>query len=225
MCVHTCMYVYMYVYIYIYIFFYVYIHIHDIYIYTYPLYLPDQGKPPNFSARGFFVVRILTTVGFHNFNLRIFNLRVSNPDKLIVDILFLTRCRISMCQGLSQQKHDEISEIDRTRVGRMPARLEHRTSDSIIINSNAIVIIIIIIICMIHNMFIILCYTMLYYIISYHIISYYIMLYCIISYYIIFTSDRTASRRSSPLWSSRRHSSDTTDSRFQSPRSLEPACF
>ena len=40
-----------------------------------------------------------TTVGFHNFNLRIFNLRVSNPNKLIVDV-FLTRCRISMCQGL-----------------------------------------------------------------------------------------------------------------------------
>ena len=26
------------------------------------------------------------TVGFHNFNLRIFNLRVSNPNKLIVDV-------------------------------------------------------------------------------------------------------------------------------------------
>ena len=53
-----------------------------------------------------------STVGFHNFSLRIFNLRVSNPDKLIVDV-FLTRCRISMCQGLGQQKHDDISEIDR----------------------------------------------------------------------------------------------------------------
>ena len=53
------------------------------------------------------------TVGFHNFNLRIFNLRVSNPDKLIVDV-FLTRCRIPMCQGLGPKKHDEISEIDRT---------------------------------------------------------------------------------------------------------------
>ena len=51
-------------------------------------------------------------VGFHNFNLRISNLRVSNPNKLIVDA-FLTRCRISMCQGLGQKKHDEISEIDR----------------------------------------------------------------------------------------------------------------
>ena len=51
-------------------------------------------------------------VSFHNFNLRIFNLRVSNPNKLIVDVL-LTRCRISMCQGLCPKKHDEISEIDR----------------------------------------------------------------------------------------------------------------
>ena len=55
------------------------------------------------------------TVGFHNFNLRIFNLRVSNPSKLIVDDL-LTRCRISMCQGLGPKKHDEISEIDRMRM-------------------------------------------------------------------------------------------------------------
>ena len=47
---------------------------------------------------------------FHNFNLRIFNLRVSNPDKFIVDV-FLTRCGISMCQSLGPKKHDEISEI------------------------------------------------------------------------------------------------------------------
>ena len=52
------------------------------------------------------------TVGFHNFNLRIFNLRVSNPNKLIVDV-FLTRCRISMCQGSRPVYNDEISEIDR----------------------------------------------------------------------------------------------------------------
>ena len=50
-------------------------------------------------------------VGFHNLNLRIFNSRVSNPNNLIVDA-FLTRCRISMCQGLGPQKRDEISEID-----------------------------------------------------------------------------------------------------------------
>ena len=54
----------------------------------------------------------IVTVGFHNFNLRIFNLRVSNPNELIVDV-FLARCRISMCQGLGPKKHDELSEIDR----------------------------------------------------------------------------------------------------------------
>ena len=53
-----------------------------------------------------------SAVGFHNFNRRIFNLRVSNPNKAIVDV-FLTRCRISVCQGLGTKKHDEISEIDR----------------------------------------------------------------------------------------------------------------
>ena len=57
------------------------------------------------------------TVGFHNFNLRNFNLRVSNPNKVIVDV-FLTRCRISMCQGLGPKKHYEISEIDRDRFHR-----------------------------------------------------------------------------------------------------------
>ena len=62
-------------------------------------------------------------VGFHNFNLRIFNLRVSNPNKLIVDV-FLTRCRISMCQGLGPKKHDEISEIDRTH------HFEHKQNSS-----------------------------------------------------------------------------------------------
>ena len=61
------------------------------------------------------------TVGFHNFNLRIFNLRVSNPNKLIV-VVFLTRCRISMCQGLGPKKHDEISEIDRRNLDRLGVR-------------------------------------------------------------------------------------------------------
>ena len=59
-----------------------------------------------------YIILSYNTVGFHNFNLRIFSLRVSNPNKLIVDV-FLTRCRISMCQGLGPKKHDEISEIDR----------------------------------------------------------------------------------------------------------------
>ena len=55
-----------------------------------------------------------STVGFHDVDLRTFYLGVSNPNKLIVDV-FLTRCRISMCQGLGPKKHDEISEIDRMR--------------------------------------------------------------------------------------------------------------
>ena len=71
------------------------------------MHSPDLPPP---SPR---VRRSPHTVGFHNFNLRISNFRVSNPSKLIVDV-FLTRCRISMCQGLGPNKHDEISEIDRT---------------------------------------------------------------------------------------------------------------
>ena len=57
-------------------------------------------------------IRRPSTVCFHNFNLQIFNLRVSNPKKSIVDA-FLTRCRISMCQGLGPRKQYQISEIDR----------------------------------------------------------------------------------------------------------------
>ena len=57
-----------------------------------------------------------TTVGFHNFDLRMFNLRVSNPNKLVVDVFVLTRCRVSsMCQGLGPNEHDDISEIERVR--------------------------------------------------------------------------------------------------------------
>ena len=63
-----------------------------------------------------------STVGFHNSNLRIVNLRFSNRNKLIVDV-FLTRCRISMCQGLGPKKHDEISEIDRRGPGFDPGWL------------------------------------------------------------------------------------------------------
>ena len=46
-----------------------------------------------FSSLLFFVFGTLIvkyTVGFHNFNLRIFDMRVSNPNKLIVDDLFDT---------------------------------------------------------------------------------------------------------------------------------------
>ena len=93
----------------IYIYIHTYIHIH-IYMYTYIRYIV-----PSYSSgdgRSCTEGHIAHTVGFHNFNLRNFNLRVSNPSKLIVDA-FLTRCRISMCQSLGPKKHDEISEIDR----------------------------------------------------------------------------------------------------------------
>ena len=76
---------------------------------TFPTALPKRLR----RSRSTFPTTFATTVGFHNFNLRIFNLRVSNPNKSIVDV-FLTRCRISMCQGLGPTKHDEISETDRT---------------------------------------------------------------------------------------------------------------
>ena len=61
----------------------------------------------------------LATVGFHTFNLRIFNLRTSNPNKLIVYV-FLTRCRISMCQSLGPKKN-KISKTDRTIARTAPA--------------------------------------------------------------------------------------------------------
>ena len=52
------------------------------------------------------------TVGFHNVNLRTFNLRVSNPNKLIVDV-FLHDVGFQCARVSAQQKHDEISEVDR----------------------------------------------------------------------------------------------------------------
>ena len=80
------MYVYMYIYIYIYIHIYIYIRNLSLYIYIY-IYIficarprvPElaHGRSPTFDCH---------TVGFHNFNLRIFNLRVSDPNKLIVDV-------------------------------------------------------------------------------------------------------------------------------------------
>ena len=68
----------------------------------YPSHNGDRTLGKLLSVRCAFGVAGLTragTVGFHNFNLRILNLRVSNPNKLIVDVFF-TRCLISMCQGL-----------------------------------------------------------------------------------------------------------------------------
>ena len=108
---------------------YIYIHTHSIILcILYPLVcccicqlVTADFHPEKFHAKIFlrnygipialYISTPIDTPGFHNFNLRIFNLRVSNPNKFIVDA-FLTRCRISMCQSLGPKKHDEISEID-----------------------------------------------------------------------------------------------------------------
>ena len=96
-----------YIYIYIHIHIYIYIYIY-IYRYIHTLSVCPCGDPwgtplpirndillgPCTDPKG-----TNTTVGFHNLNLRTFDLRVSNPNKSIADV-FLTRCRISMCQGL-----------------------------------------------------------------------------------------------------------------------------
>ena len=66
----------------------------------------DQGRKGQVNIR-----TRMRTLGFHNFNLRILNLRVSNANKLIVDVCF-TRCRILTCQGLRPKKQDEMSEVD-----------------------------------------------------------------------------------------------------------------
>ena len=113
-----------YVCIYIYIYVYMCLHIY-IYIYIY-IYSPLVSLLPRFLATG-----SADAVGFHNFNLRIFNLRVSNPNKLIVDV-FLTRCRISMCQGLGPKNHDEISEIDRAETTAIVDEFCRRTSATMI---------------------------------------------------------------------------------------------
>ena len=122
--VYVCLYMHMYMYIYIYIYICIYIYIYR-YTYTFIRYMyttrvvgnsnsrKQEQSAPRCPQR--------PTVGFHNFNLRIFNLRVSNPSKLIVVVL--TRCRISMCQGLGpNKKHDEISEIDRRPIADSRAR-------------------------------------------------------------------------------------------------------
>ena len=55
----------------------------------------------------------LFTVGFHNFNLRTFNLKVSNPNKLIVDVFVDTMSDFNVPGSRPKKKHDETSEIDR----------------------------------------------------------------------------------------------------------------
>ena len=70
-----------------------------------------QCPEPGRRARATPLSEPVCTVGFHNFNLRIVNLRVSNPNKLIVDVLFDTMSDLNV-PG-SRPKNNEISEIDR----------------------------------------------------------------------------------------------------------------
>ena len=66
-------------------------------------------------------------VGFHDFNLRNFSLRVSNPNKFFVDVFFDTMSDFNV-PGSRATKHGEISEIDRrgdlngVQKGSAPAR-------------------------------------------------------------------------------------------------------
>ena len=81
-------------YVYVYIYIYIYICIHK--------YYHTEALPAAREIRKKYYVgthhrarnsQKNNTVSFHNVNLRFFNLRVSNPNKLIVDV-FLTLCRI-----------------------------------------------------------------------------------------------------------------------------------
>ena len=63
-----------------------------IYIYIF-VWWPQSmgtGRDPRSAPGPTIIIMIITisssTVGFHNFNLRNFNLRVSNTNKLIVDV-------------------------------------------------------------------------------------------------------------------------------------------
>ena len=55
--------------------------------------------------------RYVRTLGFHNFNLRIFNLRIPNPSKLTVYVFFDTMSDFNVPK-LRPKKHFDISETD-----------------------------------------------------------------------------------------------------------------
>ena len=86
--IYLCIYIYIYIYAYIHIHVHIYIYIErERYRYT-NLYIdiiytlaPNQRGVEDFTSKD---RRTATTVGFHNFNLRNVNLRVSNPNKLTV---------------------------------------------------------------------------------------------------------------------------------------------
>ena len=73
---------------------------------------PGAPVQPGGAPRAFNQER---AVGFHNFNLRNFNLRVSKSNKFIVDMFFDTMSDFNV-PGSRPKKHDEISEIDRTQI-------------------------------------------------------------------------------------------------------------
>ena len=62
--IHILTHIHMHIYVCMYIYIYIYIH-------------KQTNKQTNKQT---------STVGFHNFNLQTFNLRVSNPNKLMVDV-------------------------------------------------------------------------------------------------------------------------------------------
>ena len=77
MYIHACGCVYIYIYTHIHIYIYICVYIY-IYIYVGQQYSFDIVILFS-NDESFVQVSFPSTVGFHNFNLRIFNLRVSNP--------------------------------------------------------------------------------------------------------------------------------------------------
>ena len=79
----------MHVYMYIYMYMYIHIHIHTTSDTTTTTTTTNNNNN-NDNNHHHHNDTTNNTIGFHNFNLRIFNLIVSNPNKLIVDVLFGT---------------------------------------------------------------------------------------------------------------------------------------
>ena len=79
MCAYACIHIYIYIHIYI-----VYIYIY-IYILVHIYYILNSNKVKMNNGDGTYAIfwrpSMCGTPGFHNFNLRTFNLRVSNPNK------------------------------------------------------------------------------------------------------------------------------------------------
>ena len=83
----TNVFLYVYVYMFLYVFFYLFLYVMNIIMIF--LALPTT---------------LTTTVGFHNFNLRIDNLRVSNPNTFIVDVFVDTMSDFNVPESRPEQK-------------------------------------------------------------------------------------------------------------------------